>query len=111
MIGCVENNHDHEGLRATYVRGARTPTASRSVTGQPARHRRTPIKFEDPSRNFLGHAHIGVTATVDAHVRLQRDAIDLLSRVLRPLRPHRSSCPVASGFEQGPRVTKIDNCK
>jgi hypothetical protein len=32
----------------------------------------------------LGHAHIGVTATVYAHVRLrlQRDAIDLLSRTL-----------------------------
>jgi hypothetical protein len=42
MIGCVENNHDHEGLRATCVRGARTPTASRSVTGKPARRRRTP---------------------------------------------------------------------
>ncbi|WP_373560470.1 tyrosine-type recombinase/integrase [Streptomyces sp. 1331.2] len=38
----------------------------------------------------LGHAHIGVTATVYAHVRLrlQCDAIDLLSRTLgKPPRP------------------------
>ncbi len=35
-------------------------------------------------KELLGHAHIGVTATVHAHVRLrlQRDAIDLLSRTL-----------------------------
>jgi integrase len=35
-------------------------------------------------KELLGHAHIGVTATVYAHVRLrlQRDAIDLLSRTL-----------------------------
>jgi integrase len=34
---------------------------------------------------LLGHAHIGVTATVYAHVRLhlQRDAIDLLGYALR----------------------------
>jgi integrase len=33
----------------------------------------------------LGHAHIGVTATVYAHVRLrlQRDAIDLVGHALR----------------------------
>ncbi|WP_163010531.1 hypothetical protein [Streptomyces dangxiongensis] len=33
----------------------------------------------------MGHAHIGVTAAVYAHVRLrfQRDAIDLLSNTLR----------------------------
>lgn len=48
MIGCLENNHDHEGPRAPCIRGARTPTTSRSVTGEPACHRRTPIKFEDP---------------------------------------------------------------
>ncbi|MFF7153643.1 tyrosine-type recombinase/integrase [Streptomyces sp. NPDC008139] len=36
-------------------------------------------------KELLGHAHIGVTATVYAHVRLrlQRDAIDLLGHVLR----------------------------
>ncbi len=35
-------------------------------------------------KELLGHAHIGVTATVYAHVRLclQRDAIDVLSRTL-----------------------------
>ncbi|MFE2723387.1 tyrosine-type recombinase/integrase [Kitasatospora sp. NPDC059327] len=35
-------------------------------------------------KELLGHTHIGVTATVYAHVRLrlQRDAIDLLSRTL-----------------------------
>lgn len=35
-------------------------------------------------KEFLGHAHIGVTATVYAHVRLrlQRDAIDTLSNAL-----------------------------
>jgi len=36
-------------------------------------------------KELLGHAHIGVTATVYAHVRLrlQRDAIDLLGHPLR----------------------------
>jgi hypothetical protein len=36
-------------------------------------------------KELLGHAHIGVTARVHAHVRLrlQRDAIDLLGRALR----------------------------
>jgi integrase len=36
-------------------------------------------------KELLGHAHISVTATVDAHVRLrlQHDAIDLLGRALR----------------------------
>jgi len=36
-------------------------------------------------KELLGHAHIGVTATMYAHVRLrlQRDAIDLLGNVLR----------------------------
>lgn len=36
-------------------------------------------------KELLGHAHIGVTATVYAHVRLRllRDAIDLLGRALR----------------------------
>ncbi|MFE6056405.1 tyrosine-type recombinase/integrase, partial [Kitasatospora sp. NPDC056446] len=35
-------------------------------------------------KELLGHAHIGVTATVYAHVRLrlQRDAIDLLGHTL-----------------------------
>lgn len=35
-------------------------------------------------KELLGHAHIGVTATVYAHVRLrlQRDAIDLVGRAL-----------------------------
>jgi site-specific recombinase XerD len=35
-------------------------------------------------KELLGHAHIGVTATVYAHVRLplQRDAIDLLGHAL-----------------------------
>ncbi|MFL1897607.1 hypothetical protein ACJWDR_00630 [Streptomyces tauricus] len=33
-------------------------------------------------KELLGHAHIGVTATVYAHVRLQRDAINLLGRDL-----------------------------
>ncbi len=36
-------------------------------------------------KELLGHAHIGVIATVYAHVRLrlQRDAIDLLGNALR----------------------------
>jgi integrase len=34
-------------------------------------------------KELLGHARIGVTATVYAHVRLQRQAIDLLGRALR----------------------------
>ncbi|MFC5889155.1 hypothetical protein ACFQ0M_45880 [Kitasatospora aburaviensis] len=35
-------------------------------------------------KELLGHAHIGVTVIVYAHVRLrlQRDAIDLLGRTL-----------------------------
>ena len=40
-------------------------------------------------KELLGHAHIGVTATVYAHVRLrlQRDAIDLLGSALRTPAP------------------------
>ncbi|MGA5564861.1 tyrosine-type recombinase/integrase [Streptomyces platensis] len=40
-------------------------------------------------KEFLGHAHIGVTATVYAHVRLrlQRDAIDALGTTLVGRRP------------------------
>lgn len=36
-------------------------------------------------KELLGHAHFGVTATVYAHVRLrlQRQALDTLSKVLR----------------------------
>jgi integrase len=36
-------------------------------------------------KELLSHTHIGVTATVYAHVRLrlQRDAIDLLGHALR----------------------------
>ncbi|MCX4545839.1 hypothetical protein [Streptomyces sp. NPDC012746] len=36
-------------------------------------------------KELLGHSHIGVTATVYAHVqlRLQRDAIDLLGRAFQ----------------------------
>ncbi len=36
-------------------------------------------------KELLGHANIGVTATIYAHVRLrlQRDAIDLLGHALR----------------------------
>ncbi|MBL1115394.1 hypothetical protein JK364_23775 [Streptomyces sp. 110] len=44
----LENNHDHEGPRAHCDRDTRSPSTSRSVTGQPAHHHRTPIKFEDP---------------------------------------------------------------
>ena len=47
-------------------------------------------------KELLGHAHIGVTAAVHAHVRLrlQRDAIDLLGRALRdPARPDDSDEP------------------
>ncbi|MFH9969533.1 hypothetical protein ACH4PR_51325 [Streptomyces mirabilis] len=46
-----------------------------------ARHVLARILFKE----LLGHAHIGVTATVYAHVRirLQRQAIDTLSNVLR----------------------------
>ncbi|OIK23046.1 hypothetical protein VT52_034945 [Streptomyces malaysiense] len=38
-------------------------------------------------KELLGHAHIGVTATVYAHVRLrlQRQAIDLLGHALSEL--------------------------
>ncbi len=41
-------------------------------------------------KELLGHAHIGVTATVYAHVRLrlQRDAIDTLSTALKSLAGH-----------------------
>ncbi|MFC6428218.1 hypothetical protein ACFQBR_06380 [Nocardiopsis tropica] len=37
-------------------------------------------------KELLGHAHIGVTAGVYAHVRLrlQRRAIDILGNALRP---------------------------
>lgn len=40
-------------------------------------------------KELLGHAHIGVTATVYAHVRLrlQRDAIDTLGTALGSTEP------------------------
>ena len=47
-------------------------------------------------KELLGHAHIGVTASVYAHVRLrlQRDAIDLLGNALRnPARPDNGDEP------------------
>jgi integrase len=50
-------------------------------------------------KELLGHAHIGVTATVYAHVRLrlQRDAIDLLGRTLHnPNRPDDGDDPPLS---------------
>ncbi|WP_329304135.1 hypothetical protein [Streptomyces sp. NBC_00659] len=34
-------------------------------------------------KELLGHAHIGATATVYAHVRLQCDAINLLDHAIR----------------------------
>ena len=47
-------------------------------------------------KELLGHAHIGVTATVYAHVRLrlQRQAIDLLSHALSNL-----TKPISEGSE------------
>ncbi|MFE4372548.1 tyrosine-type recombinase/integrase [Streptomyces sp. NPDC056835] len=55
-------------------------------------------------KELLGHAHIGVTATVYAHVRLrlQRDAIDLLGHALRTpadtgIRPHGGDEPPLAG--------------
>ncbi len=48
MIGCLDSKHDHEGPWASCVRGTATSTTSHSVTGELARHRRTPIEFEDP---------------------------------------------------------------
>ncbi|MFE9559291.1 tyrosine-type recombinase/integrase [Streptomyces sp. NPDC006703] len=42
---------------------------------------------------FLGHAHIGVTATVYAHVRLQRQAIDLPGHTIGNLAPQPSPEP------------------
>lgn len=81
------------------------PTGSRfrirRVTALPRRAHLRQIRFHNLRRStathleqgiklvvikeLLGHAHIGVTATVYAHVRLrlQRDAIDLLGRALR----------------------------
>ncbi|PAZ14272.1 hypothetical protein CLM62_20065 [Streptomyces sp. SA15] len=45
---------------------------------------RSPLLKSLVIKELLGHVHIGVTATVYPHVRLrlQRDAIDLLGRVL-----------------------------
>src|SRR5687767_13208801 len=42
--------------RGLLASGARSPTTSRSVTGEPARHRHTPIKFEDPVSRHSGLA-------------------------------------------------------
>ena len=50
-------------------------------------------------KELLGHAHIGVTATVYAHVRLrlQRDAIDLLGNALR--NPNQAAARPGDGDE------------
>lgn len=53
-------------------------------------------------KELLGHAHIGVAATVYAHVRLrlQRDAIDLLGHALR--NPTESTSKPDDGNEPPP---------
>ncbi|MFE7752930.1 tyrosine-type recombinase/integrase, partial [Streptomyces sp. NPDC057428] len=57
-------------------------------------------------KELLGHAHIGVTATVYAHVRLrlQRDAIDALSNVLN--RPTNADT-VSSGGDEPPSTALV----
>nr|WTB36100.1 site-specific integrase [Streptomyces sp. NBC_00830] len=58
-------------------------------------------------KELLGHAHIGVTATVYAHVRLrlQRDAIDLLGHALR--NPTESTSQPDDGNEPPPCATPV----
>ncbi len=53
-------------------------------------------------KELLGHAHIGVTATVYAHVRLrlQRDAIDTLSTELGS--PENTKAARSDGDESPP---------
>ncbi|AZM62092.1 MULTISPECIES: tyrosine-type recombinase/integrase [unclassified Streptomyces] len=50
-------------------------------------------------KELLGHAHIGVTAGVYAHVRLrlQRDAIDALNGALDPVNDNPDDPPAAAG--------------
>ncbi|MEV6581905.1 site-specific integrase [Streptomyces sp. NPDC051582] len=57
-------------------------------------------------KELLGHAHIGVTATVYAHVRLrlQRDAIDLLGRTLRNSTETTSPDAIADPPPCGPAI-------
>ncbi len=57
-------------------------------------------------KELLGHAHIGVTATVYAHVRfhLQRDAIDLLGNALHD--PKKTSSRPGDGDEPPLRSTR-----
>src|SRR5213595_3424487 len=88
-----------EPVRFTPIEGA---TLTRHFTALLRRARLRRIRFHDLRhsaatllleqgvelvviKELLGHAHIGVTATVYAHVRLrlQRDAIDLLGNALR----------------------------
>jgi integrase len=49
-------------------------------------------------KELLGHAHIGVTATVYAHVRLrlQRQAIDALGNALSPTDDDRDDPPTTA---------------
>lgn len=58
-------------------------------------------------KELLGHAHIGVAATVYAHVRLrlQRDAIDLLGHALR--NPTESTSKPDDGNEPPPCATPV----
>ncbi|MGC0402950.1 hypothetical protein RKD27_005594 [Streptomyces sp. SAI-126] len=53
-------------------------------------------------KELLGHAHIGVTATVYAHVRLrlQRDAIDTLGRALDHPGPHTATAANTPGVRR-----------
>ncbi|MFD8914745.1 tyrosine-type recombinase/integrase [Streptomyces sp. NPDC059575] len=55
-------------------------------------------------KELLGHAHIGVTATVYAHVRLrlQRDAIDSLSTALGSPKTAEASAPTATNRHPAP---------
>jgi hypothetical protein len=58
-------------------------------------------------KELLGHVHIGVTATVYAHVRLrlQRDAIDTLSTALHG--PAITEAVGADGEEPPSRATHV----
>jgi hypothetical protein len=62
LIDCLDNSHDHEGLRAPRIRGHTTQIRLRSVTSRAGRIYRCPAKIEDSLwrpgtvRNYLSAA-------------------------------------------------------
>ncbi|RZE94251.1 hypothetical protein C0L86_21960 [Streptomyces sp. SCA2-2] len=96
---------------ATVARQARN-AGLRSIRFHDLRHSTATLLLEQGVelvviKELIGHAHIGVTATVYAHVRLrlQRDAVDTLSTAL--VGPETTETVNGDGDEPPPCATLV----